>query len=105
MPVYQDFLSLALFFRWAILICSPGRLYCLADHIKIKSDQMPLVQPVVGSIWSSAFVEHSTAILQPLFTSKGLFKSIKIGFFLFNNPHHYLLSSLHWFVALDNMPK
>ncbi|VDN58163.1 unnamed protein product [Dracunculus medinensis] len=57
--------------KWAILICSPGRLYCLADHIKIKSDQMPLVQPVVGSIWSSAFVEHSTAILQPLFTSKG----------------------------------
>ncbi|VDN01709.1 unnamed protein product [Thelazia callipaeda] len=60
-------------YRCALFICFPGRLYCLREEINVKHDVVGL-QPVVSSIWSSAFVEHSSAILQPLFTSKAPFR-------------------------------
>ncbi|OZC11254.1 hypothetical protein X798_01670 [Onchocerca flexuosa] len=55
--------------RWALFVCFPGRLYCLSGQINMKHD-VTGIQPVVSTIWSSAFAEHSPAILQPLFASK-----------------------------------
>ncbi|VDO39217.1 unnamed protein product [Onchocerca flexuosa] len=54
---------------WALFVCFPGRLYCLSGQINMKHD-VTGIQPVVSTIWSSAFAEHSPAILQPLFASK-----------------------------------
>ncbi|EFO24069.1 hypothetical protein LOAG_04416 [Loa loa] len=55
--------------KWAVFVCLPGRLYCLSGQTNTKHD-VTGVQPVVSTIWSSAFAEHSPAVLQPLFTSK-----------------------------------
>lgn len=55
--------------RWAMFVCLPGRLYCLSGQISTKHD-VTGVQPVMSTIWSSAFAEYNHAILQPLFASK-----------------------------------
>ncbi|VDK67499.1 unnamed protein product [Litomosoides sigmodontis] len=55
--------------RWALFVCLPGRLYCLSGQINAKHD-VAGVQPVVSTIWSSAFAEHNPAVLQPLFSPK-----------------------------------
>ncbi|VBB26041.1 unnamed protein product [Acanthocheilonema viteae] len=59
--------------RWALFVCLPGRLYCLSGQINTKQD-VTGVQPVVSTVWSSAFAEHNPAILQPLFASKAPFR-------------------------------
>ncbi|VDK72328.1 unnamed protein product [Onchocerca ochengi] len=58
---------------WALFVCFPGRLYCLSGQINTKHD-VTGIQPVVSTIWSSAFAEHNPAILQPLFASKAPFR-------------------------------
>uniref|UniRef100_A0A0R3RHG7 Vacuolar protein sorting-associated protein 18 homolog n=1 Tax=Elaeophora elaphi TaxID=1147741 RepID=A0A0R3RHG7_9BILA len=59
--------------RWALFVCLPGRLYCLSGLINTKHD-VTGAQPVVSTIWSSAFAELNPAILQPLFASKAPFR-------------------------------
>uniref|UniRef100_A0A915PH72 Vacuolar protein sorting-associated protein 18 homolog n=1 Tax=Setaria digitata TaxID=48799 RepID=A0A915PH72_9BILA len=59
--------------KWALFVCLPGRLYCLSGQINAKHD-VAAIQPVVSTIWSSAFAEHTPAVLQPLFASKGPFR-------------------------------
>uniref|UniRef100_A0A0N5ALM7 Vacuolar protein sorting-associated protein 18 homolog n=1 Tax=Syphacia muris TaxID=451379 RepID=A0A0N5ALM7_9BILA len=55
-------------FRWALCICYPGRLYCLTAMLsKVDSSAS---QPVLGTMWSSAFLEQFVPTLQPLFTFK-----------------------------------
>ncbi|MCP9261916.1 BMA-VPS-18 [Dirofilaria immitis] len=55
--------------RCALFICLPGRLYCLSGQIIAKHD-IAGIQPVVSTIWSSAFAEYNPSILQPLFAGK-----------------------------------
>lgn len=51
-------------------MCAPGRLYTLAGSVDRKVDR-PVVQPVVGAIWNSTFMEEASAALHSLFSFKG----------------------------------
>ncbi|VDM28934.1 unnamed protein product [Toxocara canis] len=55
--------------RWAVFICTPGRLYSVAGSVDRKTDRS-MVQPVVGAIWNSTFMEEATGALQSLFSFK-----------------------------------
>ncbi|VDK63992.1 unnamed protein product, partial [Anisakis simplex] len=55
--------------RWAVFVCTPGRLYPLTGTLPQKTDRS-VVQPVVGAIWNSSLIEESSAVLQPLFSFK-----------------------------------
>uniref|UniRef100_A0A915B1U8 Vacuolar protein sorting-associated protein 18 homolog n=1 Tax=Parascaris univalens TaxID=6257 RepID=A0A915B1U8_PARUN len=55
--------------RWALFVCTPGRLYTLAGSVDRKVDRS-VVQPVVGAIWNSTFMEEAAAALHSLFSFK-----------------------------------
>ncbi|VDD93561.1 unnamed protein product [Enterobius vermicularis] len=66
--------------RWALCICFPGRLYCLTAVLN-KSEHS-YFQPVVGTVWTSAFVEQFTPTLQPFFSCEDrVYKQVFLNYF------------------------
>lgn len=57
-------------FSWLLIICIPGRLYCIPGLLNNEALEYVPSQQVVGTVWSSAFVEQPSAVLQNFFSSK-----------------------------------
>ncbi|CAD5212799.1 unnamed protein product [Bursaphelenchus okinawaensis] len=55
---------------WLLIVCTPGRLYCIPGTLNVDAMEKEVAQPVVGTVWSSVLVEQQSAVLQSFFSSK-----------------------------------
>ncbi|CAD5217958.1 unnamed protein product [Bursaphelenchus xylophilus] len=55
---------------WLLIVCTPGRLYCIPGTLNVEAMEKVVSQPVVGTVWTSSLVEQQAAVLQNFFSAK-----------------------------------